>query len=282
VVDLSDIETMGEQWLDSGLLVTPVAPGNTNLVGWWKFNDGSGITALDSSVSAKDGLVANGAQWVAGQEGGALWFDGIDDYVDLPVGPLISTLTKSTFSIWANFSNAGGSWQRLFDFGMDEIIYMFLTPRMGTTDAMRFAITSGGNTEPNEQRVTAPSTLSSGWHHVAVTIGDPNTAGYRTIRLYLDGAQAGVNTQATNSPSILGVTTNNWLGRSQFAADAYYVGRLDDFRIYNRALSAGEVAWIAGRTGPFSEPYDLNVNGAVNFEDFAMLAQDWLEKILWP
>jgi hypothetical protein len=61
-------------------------------------------------------------------------------------------------------------------------------------------------------------------------------------------------------------------------------------------LSAGEVAWLAGRTGPFSGevawladrtgtfsvPYDLNMDGRINFEDFAELAQDFLEELLWP
>jgi len=282
VVDYNDVGVLAEQWLDSVIITTPAPLGNTNLVGWWTFNDGSGTTAVDSTINANNGLLLGDLQWIGGRDGGTLWFPGVDDYVELPVGPLISTLTKSTFAIWANFSNTGGGYQRIFDFGTDNQVYMFLTPRLGTTGAMRFAITIGGSSEPNEQRVTASNTLASGWHHVAVTISDPNTAGNRTIRLYLDGTQVGMNSQATLSPSSLGVTTNNWLGRSQFDADAYYAGRLDDFRIYNRALSMPEVAWLAGKTVPFSEPYDLNVDGAVNFKDFAKLGQDWLEEILWP
>jgi len=198
--------------------------------------------------------------------------------VELPIGSLIGSLTNSTFSIWANFSNTGGGFQRILDFGTGEQVYMFLTPRLGTAGAMRFAITVGGSSDPNEQRVTAPSTLASGWHHVAVTIN----ANADTITLYLDGSVVAQNTEATLSPSDLGVTTNNWLGRSQFTADGYYAGRLDDFRIYNRALSMAEVAWLAGKTAPFSESYDLNTDGTINFKDFAKLAQDWLEELLWP
>jgi hypothetical protein len=181
-----------------------------------------------------------------------------------------------------NFLNSGGSWQHIFDFGMDQIVYMFLTPRTGTTGPMRFGISIGGNTDPNEQRVTAPNTLPSGWHHVVVTISDPNTAGNRTIRLYLDGTQVGVNTQATLSPKDLGVTINNWIGRSQFAADAYYTGLIDDFRIYSRTLSVAEVAWLAGRTSPFSIPEDIYQDNVINFKDFAVLASGWLEEKLWP
>jgi hypothetical protein len=44
----------------------------------------------------------------------------------------------------------------------------------------------------------------------------------------------------------MGVTNQNWLGRSQWSADGYYQGLIDEFRIYNRALSDGEVRYVAG------------------------------------
>ncbi|MCX7682053.1 MAG: LamG domain-containing protein, partial [Anaerolineae bacterium] len=55
----------------------------------------------------------------------------------------------------------------------------------------------------------------------------------------------GTNSNLTLSPSSLGNTTQNWLGRSQYAADAYLDGQLDDFRIYNRALNAAEISSLA-------------------------------------
>ncbi|MDP8998791.1 MAG: LamG domain-containing protein, partial [Myxococcota bacterium] len=54
-------------------------------------------------------------------------------------------------------------------------------------------------------------------------------------------AQAPQNAAMTLSPSSLGVTTQNWLGRSQFSLDAYLTGQIDNFRIYNRPLTAAEV-----------------------------------------
>jgi hypothetical protein len=277
VVDYDDIVILAEQWLDSGLIVTPVQPGSADLVGHWKFDDGFGTTAVDSSINANSGALVGDTQWVAGHDGGALRFDGTDDYVELPIGVLISSLTNSTFSIWASFPNAGGAWQRIFDFGTGETFYMFLSPRIGTTGEMRFAITVAGGGSP-EQMVTAPSTLPSGWHHVAVTID----AAKDTITLYLDGSVVAQNTQATLAPSDLGMTTNNWLGRSQYIADAGYTGLLDDFRIYKRALSGAEVAALAGRTAPFSIPADMHQDGVINFKDFAVLADSWLQELLWP
>ncbi|HDZ69354.1 MAG TPA: hypothetical protein ENH43_02925, partial [Phycisphaerales bacterium] len=55
-----------------------------NLVGFWRFGDGTGLTAVDSSVYLRDGTLTNMAgttEWVAGKAGGALDFDGTDDYV---------------------------------------------------------------------------------------------------------------------------------------------------------------------------------------------------------
>ena len=80
--------------------------------------------------------------------------------------------------------------------------------------------------------------LPSGWHHVAVTVD----ADHHTALMYLDGVVVGQNTDFHRTPSELGNTPQNWLGRSQFGGDAYFDGSLDDFRIYNRALSAAEIA----------------------------------------
>ena len=77
---------------------------------------------------------------------------------------------------------------------------------------------------------------TSVWHHVAVTL----TAG--TGLLYVDGAPVGTNSAIALTPSDLGGTTQNCIGRSQYPADPYLNGLVDDFRIYRGALSASDVA----------------------------------------
>ena len=62
--------------------------------------------------------------------------------------------------------------------------------------------------------------------------------------LYLDGRAADAVTTET-LPSDLGSTTQNWIGRSQWD-DPYFLGSIDEFRIYNRALSADEIQYLAG------------------------------------
>jgi len=233
------------------LVLSLIGTASANLVGHWKFDETSGTLAADSSGNHYDGTLQGDPQWIAGYLDGALDFDGSGDYVDLPISPLLGTLTNSTFATWVNFSNQGGAWQRIFDFGIDETFNMFLTPRMDTGGTMRFAITISGYSD--EDQTTAPSTLPSGWHHVAVTLDADNT----THSLYLDGEVVAQNISARYTPSDLGETTQNWLGRSQYGADAYFDGSLDDFRIYSRVLTPGHVKGLSNGVPPnFAQAYD--------------------------
>ena len=60
-----------------GLVLTGVAKAaDPDLVGHWKFDEGSGTTAFDSSGNGNDGTLNGGAQWVEGQLGGAIQFNG--------------------------------------------------------------------------------------------------------------------------------------------------------------------------------------------------------------
>ena len=62
--------------------------------------------------------------------------------------------------------------------------------------------------------------------------------------LYINGAVVGTNAALTLRPTDLGATTNNWIGRSQFTADPYFNGQIDELRIYASALTAGQITTI--------------------------------------
>ena len=79
-------------------------------VGWWKFDDGAGTVALDSSGNGNHGTIFGDPQWIAGQLDGALQLDGTGDYVELPIGPVIGTLEEATLTLWVNWSGEGGDW----------------------------------------------------------------------------------------------------------------------------------------------------------------------------
>jgi hypothetical protein len=218
--------------------VVPADPASNGLSLWYRMEG----NVKDSSGKGLDGTAVGNPAYVDGPAGygQALSFEGIDDEVDLPIGTLISTSNSMTVGTWVNFNNTGGSWQRLWDFGTGSTAgYMFLCPRQGTTGSMRFAITAAGGT--GESIINAPSMVPSGWHYVAVVIDGAT----KQVQIWQDGDVVASGPTAT-LPSALGKTTQNWLGRSQYTADAYLTGSLDELRIYNRALSAGEIRYLVG------------------------------------
>ena len=208
-----------------------------NLVGWWQFDEGAGAAVMDWSGQGNHASLLGGPRWISGYYGEGIKLDGGDDYAVLPIGSLISSLGSATFTTWVNFSNVGGAWQRIFDFGSGTQTYIFLCPRTGSNGPMRLAITTSG--AAGEFLINASSTLPSGWRHVAAAIRPGS------MQLYLDGLLVASGSTSV-VPSDLGTTMSNWLGRSQYAADGYFNGSLDDFRIYNYAMSADEISKTMG------------------------------------
>ena len=212
-----------------------------DIVGCWKLDETSGTTAADSTGYGNNGTVITmnpPTGWTTGQIDGALRFDGGNNYVSLPIGSVINSLTNCTISSWVNWSGSGSSWQRIWDFGTGQTCNMFLTPNNGDTGSMRFAITINGSSSEDRTTVAGSSPLSIGWHHVAVTID----ADHHTHTLYLDGTSVAQNTSAYRKPSDLGITTQNYLGKSNYSYNPYFIGTLDEVRIYNRVLTATEIA----------------------------------------
>jgi hypothetical protein len=176
---------------------------------------------------------------IAGQLGNALPLNGSNgEYVDLPDG-IVAGLNDFTISTWVNPTSTA-TWSRIFDFGSGPMTNMFLTIN-GAGNGLRFAITiNGGGAEQQINRTNPGTQLPlNTWSHVAVTLsGNVGT-------MYLNGQVIGTNPNMTLRPSSLGATTNDWIGRSQYG-DPLYNGAVDDFQIYDHALSAAEVAALAG------------------------------------
>ena len=133
--------------------------------------------------------------------------------------------------------NAARDWERVFDFGNGMRQYLFLTPR-AARGGLAFTISNNGGY--GSQTVSIPTPLATGrWVHVAVTLSGA------TATLYVDGSAVGTNTAMTRAPFRLGGTDRNWIGRSQYPADPYFNGQVDDLRIYNGAMTAARVAALA-------------------------------------
>ncbi|MBN1699866.1 MAG: hypothetical protein JW881_20315 [Spirochaetales bacterium] len=167
--------------------------------------------------------------------GGPYTLNGSSDYVDLPDG-LTNNLNDFTVACWVNL-NTRDTWSRIFDFGGDTNTFMMLTPESGNTGYPYFAITLNGN--DGEQGINGTSALPEGsWQHIAVV-----KSGSTGI-LYINTQEAGRNTGMSLNPSDMGNTVNNYIGRSQWSNDPYLNASIDDFVVYDRALSASEVATL--------------------------------------
>lgn len=193
----------------------------------WSFDDGA-----RDSVGAAHGKLMNGARTV----NGALRLDGVDDFVDLPIQLTMAGLESMTIETWFSWSGPETQpWNRVFDFGFGTTRYMFLTPRSGA-GVLRFASTLQGTA--GEQIVDGRGYVPLNTIvHVAVTI-DAQTQKHA---LYFEGALAGTRAGATVTAAQLGATPSNWLGRSHFAADGFFLGQIHELRIYRDALSSDEV-----------------------------------------
>ena len=194
----------------------------------------------DSSGNANHAIINySSPTFVAGKYGSAMDLNGTNQYTMLPAN-MLAGVTNFTMATWVNW-DGGNAWQRIFDFGNDTTSYMLLTPSSGS--ALRFAITTNGGWFEQSLQTTAPL-VSNQWIHIAVTRNGNIT------RLYTNGVVA---VAATNVVTIAPASFNpalNYLGKSQYAADPLFNGRLDEFSIYNYALSGSEIAGLVNLSAP--------------------------------
>ncbi len=199
--------------------------GAPSMVAHWLLNE----NLYDVTENMMDAVGSATMSYVAGPRDGMKAVSlNSPKFIQLPYE--VACSEEVTIAMWVNWRSTS-TWQRIFDFGYDTDHYMFLTPKNGSSNKMRFAIKNGGD----ELSLDAPSALASyRWKHVAVTMGKEKTI------LYIDGQEVASSTTITIRPNEL-TPVLNYLGRSQFISDPAFVGYLSDVRIYNYAADADEV-----------------------------------------
>jgi len=230
---VSGVETPNS---DPAAAITPM-PVIGNLLHRYPLTESGGASFADAAGGqAWAGTVYNSATLSGGR---LVLASASQQYASLPAG-IVANQSNCAVMAWLNVSSTSAG-TRLFDFGSGTGAYMYLAVHGGGSGALGFGITTNGSGA--EQQITTSRTIAAGtWHMVAVSLGGGVGV------LYLDGYAVGTNASLTLTPASLGVTANNYLGRSQ-NNDLYLDGSINEFRVYNSALSANEVkaANVLGR-----------------------------------
>lgn len=224
------------------------ADEDAGVVARWKFDEGTGATASDSTGNGSTGTLGGSASWSSGFIGSnSLDFNGTSGYVGVSASSSLSSVSNNfTISFWANPRSAheidpegvtgvaGISGQR----------YVFGPTVSGVSTESGAGVSVGTNGvsvyEHGAGYMPSPLVYQgtiNGWTHVTVVYEN------RQPRLYLNGQL--VRTGATSPKATVRVTPWNLGGNSY----GYFDGKLDDVRVYNRVLSTGEIGALVGAGG---------------------------------
>ena len=206
---------------------------DTNLAGWWKFDDASGATAVDSSKRGRNGTLQGGLSFdkdsAPGRTGKALKFDGKEGFVQITGYKGVSGTAPRTLAAWIKTKTSKGeivSWG-VGDFGK-MLIFGFIRGRTGVTP-------KGGYLYMND-----PAN-DDAWHHVAVVVEEAKTPNlHDNVKLYRDGELAKIH-----DIGLLDLWPIDTGGEQDLRIGQKFNGLIDEVRLYDRALSEDEIKALA-------------------------------------
>jgi regulation of enolase protein 1 (concanavalin A-like superfamily) len=209
----------GHIWSFTTLPEIPVA--DPSLMVWWKLDENMGTRAIDWSGHGHHGDFYSAPQWVEGYDGAALNFDDVDDSVIYHFPD--ETWSAYTVTVWAKADVLGQA-------NNSSICATYGT---ATTNGFQFSFDTANNYQYHAgvDQVIGPASL--GWVHLAVTYdGTVATA-------YCNGVPV-----ATFAPPTQDLTHNKFAIGVNRAEDNWFDGSIDDFRVYDRALTQEEIELV--------------------------------------
>ncbi len=239
------------------------------LIAWWPFDEGTGVSTADHSINNNTGtLYPTGSEpaWLTGKFAQALDFDGVDDYVEVTRGAFDS-LSEGTISGWFSRETYGigdGLWGSQ-DGGSGNYGYLFWI-RIGADDKFEIRLREEWHSENHLLAYSSNTITDSDWHHFAFTVDSSGN------KFFVDGIQETMNytngSAATSDfyDDIGGDPLYNGIGQVMYRGSwgTFFNGKIDDVRVYNRALSTREVAELYRQKSP-----SLAQGGTVSGELFA-------------
>jgi len=274
IADQRERNTMMADWLLTDETVTPVAPDDGQLKAHYEFNGDTNDSTANENHGTEVGTPAYGYESIA-FEANYIDLDGTEDGVDVDVASNIATGDMS-MALW---------------FVYDAIVSgnnnAVMHNNAWNAGAIHLHLRDDGDLQPDTnggKDVRTNTALVAGdWYHVVVTFDSTAT------RIYLNGDLDNENTGGGNNDQLYigSFALGTW---DNTPYERWIDGAMADFRIYDYALSHGEVRYLAGEDVVYIEvPSPANLVDpelenfrSVNFSDFAELMMHYLDKQYFP
>jgi len=212
--------------------LTPTEPDAGSLLALYAL-DGN---VADSSGNGYDGTENGGPTYGTGVDGQAIRLDGIGDFVDFGVPEnWPSGAASRTLCAWAQTSSVQSGWRVIAAYGSPVTAQAAGLVMNGTS-----LYASGYGSDVSLDNFWAVEE----WHHASLTYDGA------TVRLYADGVEVASGQRTWNT-----TITVARIGRQVNEAPEFWDGMVDDVRLYDEALSAEEIAWLAGKRAPMHKPF---------------------------
>jgi len=211
--------------------IVPIDPGTDGLVAYYALEN----DANDSSGNGLDGTIVGEPVFVEGAVGMGLQLDGVDDYVDLGNDPLFDLTEQVTLSVWVNTQDIGTTQNNPW-LGKGDTSYMIKGHRV--ENQIEFFVYDGGWYTAHAD---VGAEFNGEWHHAAGTFDGEQ------LKIYVDG-ELSVTSDYVGG---IGLSTYNVaIGTNTQAGGRFSESIFDEAAIYSRALSEGEILYLAGFRAP--------------------------------
>jgi hypothetical protein len=221
---------------------------HANLQVRYPFDEGSGITANDSSTNTgRNGTLTNGAAFISGgRVGGAVDLDASNDFVDCPAITQTDSASALTVAFWLNTDSRADDEYMVSKFLDASNLFKITFGAAATVGNDDLVVTIGTSSTPGTVSSNSNVLSNAQWIHVAVVFEGTQSGNKNRCRIYINGLLLD-NTRVTDTGTIpaalLNSSTDHWyIGwQDNTPADLSLDGKVDEFHLYTRALSASDI-----------------------------------------